>query len=609
MIGPAPAAESSVAATLTGDEIAIAESLLNRVEAHWWRRQALLQRGETEAAAKATRDLLGLLQREDVHRLPELAAAAVVEAEEARRTGNLAGALEAYRLARKLDPGQAEAAWGEARLLLGDGRVGQALGPLLGSLRARWSDFWTLYGDLTGVLAWLGLAVWLAGAAVVLTLLVRYGASLAAAVGDRLPARWHRSLRGAVGWGVVMAPAVVIVLGAWVLLVWAVMLIPALRTPERRLVLCWLALGVLLVPGIGLIWLLTSAGASPAARVAVATAERAPRPDLLLELAALADQDPEEPAWRVMLARLVGSQHPDRAMRLLRDAQAAAPTDPRVRIAFGNVLYRAGKYEAAAVRYREALDIDQDQVIALYNLGKAYLASFQFEEANRALLQARRLDPDRIADLEARIPENEVADPAFSVGEVSRRVLGDEIGPGLRRALRPMNLFSGAALLALVIAWVVGVRSGRIPLRRCRTCGQSIRSALDEAERKDICRACDQLFSGRQGLAATVREEQRRRVDRYLRRTSRARTLVHLLWPGLALVHEGRAWLGWVLSSLWLFALIAGLWSGALLPPALGHGPWPAGAPFLALAVAVWLAAQLVRPLRPAPAGQRPRGD
>lgn len=604
---PAPGS-GSVAENLTGQEIALAESLLNRVEAHWWRRVALLQRGETEAAAKATRDLLDLLEREDVRRLPELAAAAVVEARRAGRAGNLTGALEAYRLARRLDPGQAEAAWGEARLLLSDGRYGQALGAAVASLKARWSDFWTIYGDVTGTLAWLALAVWVAGGAVIIALLCRYGPSLASAVADRMPGRWHRSLRSALGWGVVLAPALVIVLGAWVLLIWAVMLVPALRQPERRLVVCWLLLTTLLVPGIGLAWLVTSAGASPEARVAVATAERAPRPDLLLELATLADEDPDEPAWRVMLARLVGDQHPDRAMRLLRDAKAAAPTDPRVRVAFGNVLYRAGKHEAAAVRYRAALEIDQDHVLALFNLGKAYLASFQFDEANRVLLRARRIDPDRVSRLEERIPEDDVADPTFSVGEVSRRVLGDEIGPGLTRALRPVNPLTGAALAALLLALAVGLRGGRIPVRRCRTCGQSVRSALDESEQKDICRACDQLFSGREGLAAGAREEQRRRVDRYLRRINRARILAQLLWPGLAVAHEGRVWTGWLLATAWVFALTAGLWSGALLPPALGHGPWPGGAPMLALAVLVWLAAQLIRPLRPGPAGQRPQG-
>jgi tetratricopeptide (TPR) repeat protein len=600
--------DDSVAANLSGAEIAIAESLLNRVEAHWWRRVALLQRGETEAAAKATRDLLELLEREDVQRLPELAAAAVVEAEQARGARNLTGALEAYRLARKLDPGQAEAAWGEASLLLGDGRYGQALGPAMASIRARWTDFWNLYGDVTGLLAWLGAALWLSGAAVMAALLIRYGPTLAAAVSDRMPARWHRSLRTSLGWGVVLAPALVIVLGAWVLVVWAVTLVPALRRPERRFVLCWLLLTALLVPGMGLTWLLTSAGASPEARVAVATAERSPRPNLLLELAELADEDPDEPAWRVMLARLVGEQHPDRAMRLLRDAQQAAPTDPRVRIAFGNVLFRAGKYEAAAVRYREALEIDQDHALALFNLGRAYLAGFQFDEANRVLLEARRRAPDRVTHLEQTLPEEEVADPTFSVGEVSRRVLGDEIGPGLRRALRPVNPLSGVALAALLAAWLLGVRGGRIPVRRCRTCGQSIRSAVDEAERKDVCRACDQLFAGREGLAPGAREEQRRRVDRYLRRITRARTIVHLLWPGLALAHEGRTWAGWIMATLWLFGLTGWLWSGALLPPALGHGPWPSGLPLLVFAGLVWVAAQLVPSLRPAPAGQRPRG-
>lgn len=604
-----PAARAPASKPLSAAEIDVAQSLLNRVEAHWWRRKALLELGELEAAHNATENLLALLEQENVSRLPSLAEAALLEAQRAERAGNLAGGLEAYRLARKLDPAQADAAWGEASLLLGDGRYRQAAGPAWKALTARWKDFWTFYGDLLGLATWLGLALWLAGAAVVCTLLLRYGPTLAAAVGERLPVRWHRSLRGGFGWGVVLLPAMVLVLGLWAVFAWALMLVPAARGPERRFVVVWLLITALVVPAMGAIWLLTSAGASPAARVAVATAERSPRPDLLQELKKLSDTDPAEPAWRVMRAQLVGERHPDRAMALLREAQEVAPADPRVRIALGNVLFRAGKYEAATVRFREALEIDHENVTALYNLGKAHLAGFQFEEANEVLLRARQIDAERVARLEERTGENEVADPTFTVPEVASRVLGGEIGPGLRRALQPVNRITGVALAACLIAWYVGSRRGRIPVRRCRTCGQVMRSALDEAERKDVCRACGQLFSGREGLAPKAREEQRLRVDRYLARLTRGRRLAHVVWPGLALAHEGRPWAGWMLASLWSFLVMSVVWPARVLPAPAAAGPWPAGSPWLVVLVLVWLAAQLVPGLRPGPAGRRTEGS
>jgi hypothetical protein len=147
----APAAEDPASEPLSGAEIDVARSLLNRVEAHWWRRKALLELGELEAAHNATENLLALLEQENVSRLPSLAEAALLEAQRAERAKNLAGALEAYRLAQDLDPAQAGAAWGEASLLLGDGRLRQAAGPAWKALTARWKDFWAFYGDLLGV--------------------------------------------------------------------------------------------------------------------------------------------------------------------------------------------------------------------------------------------------------------------------------------------------------------------------------------------------------------------------------------------------------------------------------------------------------------------------
>jgi hypothetical protein len=174
--------------------------------------------------------------------------------------------------------------------------------------------------------------------------------------------------------------------------------------------------------------------------------------------------------------------------------------------------------------------------------------------------------------------------------------------------LRPANALTLAALAALLGAAIVRLRAGVVASHRCTRCGRACcaRCPGESAHGSGtVCAACDGLFTRREGLSPEARREQAGRVDRFVRRTARGRTVLNLLWPGLAQLHEGRTVLGFGLAALVATTATAALWPENLLPsgPLLGLST-PGRIGWIILGV-LWLLAQCP-PLRPQAAVRRP---
>lgn len=581
----------------------VSRSLSNRAAARWWRRRALEERGDRSGAATTSVELESFMQDEGIRRLEALAGAAAAEGRTEAQAGRATIAAAAFQFSRGLDPLSAEALWGEAKLTFEDGRWGEAIHLGLMALSVRWESFWARFCDLVNLAGVFLASLLLAGALSIPVLLFRHGPELVREVDWHLPRNWHPLWRSTIGWAVVLSPVAVVFLGAWCLLIWAVMLVPACRLRERSLIYAWLILLVVTTPVMGGLRLLGSFAASQPVQVAIAAAEGSMRPDLAEGLAGLVTAHPDEAIWSVHLARLLAARHPNRAVSLLRDAARADPADPRIRVALGNVLFRVGKHEGASVYYREARDLGEGSILGLFNLARVHLTAFDFDDADLALEQARKISPDELQKLESRTPEDDVADPEFQVSETVRTLLRSEFQSRLGQALNPVNPLSLIALGALLSAWVLRIRLGQLDFCRCETCGKAAGSRSGEMTDAGICTACNQLLSRREGLAPAARKEQAKRIETYLSSVSRQRNLVHLVWPGLGLIHEGRVWLGWLMSSVWAGLLLAGLLPARFLALPFYATLWPAGLVFLALAVLFWVICQLPR-LRPLPVSQ-----
>lgn len=585
------------------------DSVLDRAEARWLRRKALVARGDRAGAALAARELLDFVHDEGIARLPSLAEAAILEGRFEENSGAPAAAVESFELARTLDPQQTAAYWdeGRARFKAGEG-VMAALRAAAGAFEAYWKGFWRVYDNFIQIGALGFLALLIAGAAAIVALLVAHGPRLTHELEERFPRDWHSAWRRSVGWALVLAPGAVQWLGAFALLPWGVALAPAGSKPERQLIYGWLVLVALAAPLAGIAAALAGVSASPGAQAAIAAAEGALDPDLIPRLTALSQASPRAALWKALLARILAPRRPDESVRLLRQAVDLAPGDPRLHVALGNVFFRSGKKEAAAVYYRDALKLDANNVLALFNLHRVRTALLDVAEADELLARARSLARENVSALEASTNDDDVADPVFPVSEAAREVLALDAAPGIRRALiaGPLTLAAVAALLA---ALVLRLRVGAYASRRCTACGDAFcrRCTREEEEEAELCNPCSQLFTRREGLAPSARQEQIRHIDHRTRRLLYGRLLTQAIWPGLALVHEGRVGLGFAEAALWAYFVLGVFAPGRIVPLGATLPAWPVGMVHLVLGAMFWVLAQTpgLRPTRVARQGGR----
>ena len=603
--GAPPAAASAPDPTPESDA-AFATALTNRLEGRWLRRRGLVAQANPSEVAQASQELLDFLRQEGIGRLEPVADAAVLEARRESQVGDLPAAQETFRLAAQMDPHHPAAIWGVARTRWKvDGGIGTLLAGGWNAWRAGARNFWTVYRGLLQFGSWGFLALLATGAGLVVILLIKHGAELAHEVEERLPRAWIPAWRRVIAWAVVLSPIVVVVPGPWALLLWAVALAVIAERPARYALLAWMVVVALAVPAAAVVGNLAAVAASPAARVAVASAERSLQPGLLVELTSMIHEQPRQATWKVLAARHLAAHYPDRAIQLLREAAAEAPRDARTRVLLGNVFYRAARYETAGVEYREASQLDPKDPLAWFNLARVRLATFQFPGAEDAMRKARALSKRTVARLERELPQAEVADPEFGAVEVARQVVTGGSVPGTWRALRLGNPITLAAIAALLLAIALRIRSGGARSISCPRCGHPTCSRCAARIGEDgTCHRCGQLLSRREGLDPDARREQALRIERHLTRRSRLLTALHAIWPGLSWVYEGRVWTGLALAAAWAFLVIGAFFPERLIPLTTAAPLWRAGLPMAIAAMLFWLVVQLPR-LRPRRAAGR----
>jgi tetratricopeptide (TPR) repeat protein len=595
-------AAATPAVNVPENEAAFATALTNRLEGRWLRRRGLVAQSNPSEVAQASQELLDFLREEGIGRVEPLADAAVLEARRESQVKDLPAARETFALATRLDPHHPAAVWGAAKTRWKiEGGVGGLLAGGWHALGAGARNFWTVYRGLLLSGTWLFLALLATGAGLVVVLLVKHGGELAHEVDERLPRSWIPAWRRVLAWAVVLSPIVLVVPGPWALLIWAVALAVVAERRARFALMGWLAVVALAVPAATVVGNLAGVAASPAARVAVASAERSLQPDLLVELTSMISDQPRQATWKVLAARHLAAHYPDRAIQLLREAAAAAPRDARTRILLGNVFYRAARYETAGVEYRAATELDPRDPLPWFNLARVRLATFQFPDAEEAMRRARGLSKRTVARLERELPQAEVADPEFGAIEVARQVVTGDRTPGAWRPLKFGNPLTLAALAALLLAVALRIRSGGTRSIACPRCGHPTcpRCAARIGE-DGTCFRCGQLLGRREGLDPEARREQAQRIERHLTRRSRWLGALHAVWPGLSWVHEGRVWSGLALAVAWAFLLIGAFVPERLIPLTSAAPLWRPGLPMALAAAAFWVAVQLpwLRPRR-----------
>jgi tetratricopeptide (TPR) repeat protein len=108
-----------------------------------------------------------------------------------------------------------------------------------------------------------------------------------------------------------------------------------------------------------------------------------------------AEVDPAAPpeALVALADSAVRTGDADLARRALERASEIAPSDARVRLAYGRYYVALRRYNDAKVEFDRAASLDPKSAEPHYELGRAYLAAGERVDAHRSLLRALRIDP------------------------------------------------------------------------------------------------------------------------------------------------------------------------------------------------------------------------
>jgi tetratricopeptide (TPR) repeat protein len=270
----------------------------------------------------------------------------------------------------------------------------------------------------------------------------------------------------------------------------------------------------------------------------------------------------------------------------------------------GNVYFAMGEWEKAVDKYKAAIAAEPlDCEAAYFNLTRAYQQKFMFKDAEATLIEAKKLNSERVEYYLDIYSEN------------YNRLLIDETLPrmflwvmGFRKFMEQPDLmntvwgmfFAGLSLplgtlavLALLLANLCFGDKGTVRLAaKCTLCGKIMCQRCQRNIDTDIlCLQCQNFLKKQEQLSFKQKEAKRVQIQVYVKTFRRWITFFSLVMPGMGHVLKGGFIQGTIFSILyfWLFSqavfiyFLGGPWSD------LVFGKYMTAGLFVFLAAVVWI--------------------
>ncbi|PYS97588.1 MAG: hypothetical protein DMF50_00130 [Acidobacteria bacterium] len=576
----------------------------------WFRQRALVEKGDTEGAARQMKSALEFMKREGLRAAPEIAAAFLAVARRSLVEGDYRRAKESFALAARFEPWLPAAHFGMALALLkGDRDLPGAFAEWWEGLRASAGEpgsFFYLAGNVF-LCALLGL---LLGACVGLLLLGKRSApAFFHDLMERSSGRLSEGAARLLGWTLLALPLLVPVPAVWALAIWTALFFGYLRGMEKTVAVAALLLLLAAAPGGRLIAWHFGTAADPAARALILAADESHGLQHEEALKGLARDHPEEEMFPFLLgsAYRAGGRI-DEAIAEYNKALLIDPRDARALVNLGNLYFLRQQLPAAIARYREASEADPNLMVAHYNSHLAHAEAFHLEAAEEELALARRLDDARVTELLARGPaergKSAPLDARYPARAIWVRALTLRLEGGLRQQAlgaltSPAALAGTSGLLAALFLPGLGIAPRAGAARRCRRCGRPFcRRCQVTTKYPDSCAQCMHLFILRDGVAPGVKNKKMEEVARYRRRVDLGARVLNLVMPGGGHVLGGRTLAGTALLMAWCGLAFAIASRGSLLVSPEWIAPASGSIAMLPLAFA-WLVVWLIGNLTP----------
>ncbi len=551
----------------------------------WFQRKVFLAQGRAEDAARQSESIRAFCESEGVGRLPGLADALLVEADQSLEQGHHRRAREALDLAEDVDPGRPQVRFARAAVYWRSGEgMFRSIAEFLAGTRAALAYG---LGDLSLVNPF-GIVLVVAAMAVLvlfaILMLLRYHVPFRHEIEEWSASLGHGRWGSALGWLALLAPLIVWVGAGWAALFWIAVLFRFMRRPERLAAIMLVLASMLAVPVYRVSVAAFGLTTDPIVRTTLEAAHGSYSPERIVRLRDIVETHPEDATLRFLLAGMYeNGRYYAEAFAEYRRALDLEPGLYQAEINIGNLYHRTGQYSEAIANYLRALDTHPDSALAYYNMHLAQSESFRFKEAAESLERARTADPELLSGLMSRGGDENgrpgVVDARVDLGTIwSAALEGDRVlqhwGADLsdrailssipRQFVNPITI---AALATLVFA--VGFASigrPRPPARRCIRCGRPFcHRCKSGREGHEYCSQCLHLFVLGDGLAPETKSRKLYEVARHARWTDRLRRIAGTVVPGSSQILRGRVLSGVVFAVLWFAALVA--WKPVVLHP------------------------------------------
>ncbi len=247
-------------------------------------------------------------------------------------------------------------------------------------------------------------------------------------------------------------------------------------------------------------------------------------------------------------------------------------------VTLGNIQYLAGDTDAAIKSYETVLQRDADNVVALFNLSRAYYAKTDHQRAGEAHRRAMALEYDRVDQMNR--DAKRVGRTYVVEGEVPRPLLAVSLEYGRQHTQAVAQLwspfggkssrlvFAGAAAAVAALAWLAMFLAQLLrPSASCPRCGDpACRRCNPEMPNAQQCGQCFHAFVERTGVDPQTRIHKEISALRHRARRTRIQQVLSFLCAGAGQMARGAAPLGLGLMLVFLAALAVFLAAIGVLP-------------------------------------------
>jgi len=596
----------------------------NTFEALWNAYRKAEERGDTDGALKAWREIRRVRIERNIRSLETVALATVGQGLERLGKGEADRADEDFRGAMSLDPHLPDAYFGLALAEMRKVPLGilPALSDTFSGLTARLP---TMRGriSLRVLLVPVILVSLLVTATVFATVMViRHGALLLHDLEEAMGADRRPFAMGLVVLALAL-PAVLFQGYGWLPLWWLAVLFLYMEGLERIAAALVLLAGLAVGPVVQDMQSRILAQQNPLFRAGILALEGGPdaRATADLEDAVGKSKDDRDLSYMLGVLYKKAGRYDD-AAGLYRDLLQADPQDPIALNNLANVEFAGAEYGAAIARYKQGIQSTPPAPVAAtfyYNLSLAHLQRFEYQPAQEARSQADRLasglirsydglwkyDKGDYAVVDMGLAEDDLwAKFAGTPAGVRQKSVAGK-GTGMPQAsLLPavLNRFAGALVIfgvAAVVLW--RWRGSRAFTIRCVKCGTPfcVRCHLGGTTAAGLCTQCHHLFVVRDGVSGPARNRKLLEVQKEEERRDRVFRVLSLVAPGAGHLYAQKTPLGLLLAFTWSLLLVLALMAGRIFPfteaSSAVEKPWGLGLIALLL-LAVYILANRSRP-------------